>query len=53
VALGLTLLAVERLPDTQAVVLPLVIGSTVIFELTGPVATLRQLRSAGEIPAGG
>jgi Kef-type K+ transport system membrane component KefB len=51
VAVGLVLLAVERLPETRTIVLPLVITTTVVFELIGPVATLRQLRAAGEVPA--
>jgi Kef-type K+ transport system membrane component KefB len=50
VAVALALVAVERLPETRAVVLPLVIATTVIFELFGPLATLRQLRAAGEVP---
>lgn len=50
VAVGLGLLAVERLPETRTVVLPLVIATTVVFELLGPVVTLRQLRAAGEVP---
>lgn len=49
VALGLALLAGERLPEATAFVLPLVIGSTVLFELVGPVFTLWHLRRAGEI----
>jgi Kef-type K+ transport system membrane component KefB len=48
VALGLALLATERLPETTELVLPLAIGSTVFFELIGPVFTLRNLRRAGE-----
>lgn len=50
VAVGLMLLAIERLPDTRTIVLPVVIGTTVVFELLGPVATLRQLRAAEETP---
>lgn len=51
VAVGLVLLAVERLPDTRAILLPLVIATTVVFEVIGPLAALRQLRAAGEIPS--
>jgi len=47
--MGLALLAVERLPETRPVILPLVIASTVVFELIGPLETLRQLTAALEI----
>jgi Kef-type K+ transport system membrane component KefB len=47
VALGLVLVATEKFPDL-AYLLPLVIGATVLFELTGPPLTLRQLRKARE-----
>lgn len=39
VAVGLALLACQRLPELETVILPVVLGSTVFFELTGPVAT--------------
>lgn len=48
VALGLALVATERLPELT-LLLPLVIGATVIFELAGPAITAWQLRLAGEI----
>eukprot|EP00903_Cladosiphon_okamuranus_P004643 g4641.t1 len=51
VALGLALLATERLPELTYI-LPLVIGATVIFELVGPPLTLIQLRRAGETGKG-
>lgn len=47
VALGLALVATERLPEAGSI-LPLVIGATVFFELIGPPLTLAQLRRAGE-----
>lgn len=47
VALGLALVATERLPELT-LLLPLVIGATVIFELAGPAITAWQLRLAGE-----
>jgi len=51
VALGLALVATERLPELDYI-LPLVIGATVVFELTGPTLTLVQLRKAGETGQG-
>lgn len=48
VALGLTLVAIDRIPDVDFI-LPLIIGATVIFELLGPALTLTQLRRAGEV----
>lgn len=47
VAMGLALVATQRLPD-MAFILPLIIGSTVLFELIGPSITMTQLRRAGE-----
>ncbi|MDX1705727.1 cation:proton antiporter [Pseudidiomarina sp.] len=44
VAIGMALLAVERFPDTSQLILPVVVASTVLFELTGPVLTRRVLR---------
>lgn len=51
VALGLALLVAERFPDIGSKILPLVIGSTVIFELLGPVFVRWRLKKAGEIPS--
>ena len=50
VTLGLALLVSHRLPELGDVVLPLVIATTVIFELFGPLITRWRLRSVGEIP---
>jgi Kef-type K+ transport system membrane component KefB len=50
VALGMALIAVERFPEYGATILSLVVVSTVIFELTGPVLTQYALHRAGEIP---
>jgi len=49
VAVGMALLVVERLPDLGIKILPIVIASTIIFEIIGPVLTLWQLRKAGEV----
>lgn len=48
VALGLALLACERVPALTDTVLPLIIGTTVVFEICGPIITRRQLRKSGE-----
>lgn len=49
VALGLALLVSERLPKAGETILPLIIASTVVFEIIGPFITRRQLRKAGEL----
>ena len=48
VAIGMALLAAQRFPELQAVILPVVLGSTVFFELLGPVATRWVLVHVGE-----
>lgn len=48
VALGLALLASDRLPDVGERLLPMIIATTVCFEVMGPVFTQRHLRMAGE-----
>jgi len=50
VALGLALHAAEHVPSVGTVLLTVVIGTTVLFDLIGPFLTYRQLRLAGEIP---
>lgn len=47
VALGLALVAVDRFPELSYL-LPLVVASTVLFELIGPPITLHQLKRANE-----
>jgi len=49
VAVGMALLVVERLPDLGIKILPIVIASTIMFEIIGPILTLWQLRKAGEV----
>lgn len=49
VALGLALLADQRFPELGETLLPLVIASTVVFELLGPACTRLALARAGEI----
>jgi Kef-type K+ transport system membrane component KefB len=48
VALGMALLASHHLPELKEVILPVVIGSTIIFELIGPVMTRKALVKSGE-----
>jgi len=49
VALGFALLAQEKLPGIGDRVLPLVIATTVLFEIAGPLIARWQLYRAGEI----
>jgi Kef-type K+ transport system membrane component KefB len=49
VALGLALLAAERLPEVGEQLLPLIIASTVVFEIVGPIITRHRLRLASKI----
>ncbi|WP_206081104.1 cation:proton antiporter [Marinobacter orientalis] len=44
VAIGMALLAAERFPDFRDSILPVVVASTIVFELTGPVLVKRVLR---------
>jgi Kef-type K+ transport system membrane component KefB len=48
VAVGMGLLAALRFPETADTILPVVIGSTVLFEMLGPIATRMALRAVGE-----
>lgn len=49
VALGMALIAYQRFPESGAMVLSVVIGAVVIFELFGPIATRFALVKAGEV----
>jgi len=49
VAIGMALLASQRFPELKDIILPIVLGSTVIFELIGPVVTRRVLTRLGDI----
>lgn len=49
VAIGMALLASQRFPGIKDIILPVVLGSTVIFELFGPVMTRRVLIRMGEV----
>ena len=48
VALGMALLASQRIPSFRESVLPVVIAATVLFEVVGPIFTRRALVRAGE-----
>jgi Kef-type K+ transport system membrane component KefB len=50
VALGFALLAQQELPEIGEQLINVVIASTVLFEITGPILLRRQLAAAGEIP---
>ena len=51
VALGMALVAVQHFPELAETVLPVVLVSTVFFELIGPICTRVALRRAGETGA--
>jgi len=49
VAIGMALLAVQRFPESEDVILPVVLGATVIFEVAGPAVTRLVLTHVGDI----
>ncbi|MEA3361794.1 MAG: cation:proton antiporter, partial [Thermodesulfobacteriota bacterium] len=49
IAIGMALLAAQRFPEIKDIILPVVLGSTVIFELIGPVITRWTLMQVGDI----
>jgi Kef-type K+ transport system membrane component KefB len=49
VAMGMGLLAVEHFPQLKSFILSIVIGTTIFFELIGPVFTRAALSKVGEI----
>jgi len=51
VALGLALVGAERCPEVRTELLALVVATTVVFELVGPLVTRWQLGAAGEMGA--
>lgn len=50
VALGMALVASSRIPHVAETLLPVVISSTMVFELIGPVLTRYALHRVGEVP---
>lgn len=51
VAIGMALLASQSFPEFEDVILPVVLGSTVMFALLGPVITRWVLIRVGEVGA--
>lgn len=49
VAIGMALLASQRFPEIKSVILPVVLGTTVIFEVFGPMLTRWTLGKVGDI----
>ncbi|MEN8171154.1 MAG: cation:proton antiporter [Pseudomonadota bacterium] len=49
VALGMALVATQRIPELADTLLPIVISATVFFELVGPILTRLALKRAGEV----
>lgn len=48
-AIGMALLASQHFPQYRDIILPVILGSTVIFELLGPVFTKRVLLKTGDV----
>ena len=48
VAIGMALLASQHFPELKHIILPVVIGSTIFFELIGPLMTRAALIKAGD-----
>lgn len=49
IAVGMALVAAEALPHLRLEILTIAIGSTIVFELIGPMLTAHALRKANEI----
>jgi Kef-type K+ transport system membrane component KefB len=49
VAIGMALVASQRFPDIKDIILPVVLGSTVVFELLGPPLTRWTLVRVGDL----
>lgn len=49
VAIGMALLASQQFPQLADVILPTVLGTTIFFELIGPVVTRRVLITVGDV----
>jgi len=52
VAIGMALLAAQRFPESKDIILPVVLGATVIFEVVGPAVTRMVLTHVGDIKSG-
>jgi Kef-type K+ transport system membrane component KefB len=49
VALGMALIASQQFPEQQGTILSIIIGSTIIYEIFGPILTRLALLKTGEI----
>jgi Kef-type K+ transport system membrane component KefB len=49
VAIGMALIASHHFPEIKGVILPVILGATVIFEIVGPIATRWTLIHVGDI----
>jgi len=49
IALGLALLVSERIPELGELIIPLIVATTVIFEIAGPLLTRWHLKQSGEL----
>ena len=49
VALGMALAAAQTFPELQEVIIPVVVSTTVLFEIVGPIATRYSLSRVGEV----
>ncbi len=49
VAIAMVLLASQRFPELRDTLLPVILGSTIIFELTGPILTKLALVQVGNV----
>jgi len=52
VALGMALMATQRFPEFGAFLLPVVLASTVVYEIAAPAITRRALQAAHPAPGG-
>ena len=48
VAIGMALLASQQFPELKPIILPVVMGASIIFELLGPIMTRKALFKAGD-----
>ncbi|MBW2520548.1 MAG: cation:proton antiporter [Deltaproteobacteria bacterium] len=49
IALGMALYACQRFQDLNNIIMPVVIGGTIVFELFGPIMTKRALIASGDV----
>ena len=49
VAIGMALVVAQRFPELEEIILPLILGSTIVFELVGPFITRQVLIKVGDV----